>query len=322
MTAARGSIRIMLSPACVPADAKWLERLARSFADEKVAVVVSRVRIADRARMPLSARAMASVLSPELDAKSAEPAPLEVVSHLCDAYRADALEKAGCFANPPTPSPAEAVDISIKITSAGRRIILSPDATVLYTPPPDLSPAGGLLRRAMELGHADATLSKMHGVDWLGTRVFAVAILSLVLVPVGLVSLPIGVMLAGLLFLAGWFLAVRLPLLRWEVPVALWNLAVYAAIVISIRRDWARSVFDPAVWHPAAIRQWCILVGMTASDVLFVMGAGAWSTMSGVLRGYVRGPAQAAGVFVLAIAAHIATGIGYIKGYVASRAGK
>jgi len=320
LRAAEGEVRVLLMPNCVPADAHWLERLSRSFGEKQTAVVVSRVRVENKRALPLAARAFACIAPPELKGESSKPTELELVSHLCDAYRADVLENVGYLAAGGMPSPGEAVDVSVKIVKAGGHIVLSPDAVVTYQAPPDLATAGGMLAKALDYGHADAVLGKLHNVDWLASRVFTAALLSLALVPIGLVRLPVGVVLAGLMFLWGWFLPLRLPLLRWEWPVAVLNLAAYVAVIVTIRGDWLRSVFDPYEWHPAIIRQWCILAAMTGSYVLLVLGASARRTLHGALKGYVRGPLSALAAFVLITIWQILSGIGFAKGYVLSRA--
>jgi len=318
LRAARGDVRVLLMPNCVPADSRWLERIARSFEDDAVGAVVSQARMRDKKALPTAARVLASIVSPELTTEADEPVPIELVSHLCDAYRADVLSEVGYLEEGTFPSPGEAVDVSLKIARSGRRIVLSPDAVVFCEPAPDAASVKNLLRSAIAYGHADAALVKLHNVDWLGTGVFGAALLSLLLIPVGLLSLPVGVILAGALFVWGWFLAIRTPVLRWEWPVAVINLLVYITVIMFVRVDWARSTFDPYTWHPAVIRQWCILAAMTGSYVLIVLGAGVRTTVRGMLRGYVRGPLSALAVFSLATVCHLLSGAGFLKGYVAS----
>jgi glycosyltransferase involved in cell wall biosynthesis len=318
MKAAHGEVRVLLMPHCVPADKDWLGKLIQPFEDPSVGAVVSRCVVPDKRGLPLAARLMHAVAGFETCGGRRRAVERDLLSHLCDALRADTPCEDGCLYDETLTSPAEAVDLSVRITSAGRRIVVSPDATVLYHDPRETRKIGTVLRKALDWGHVDAVLARSYGFDWLGSQVHAAALLSLALLPVGLVQLPIAVVLAGALFLWGWFLPLRLPLVRWEWPVALLNLALYIALARGVPEEWTRLVFDPHTWHPAMVRQWWVIAAVMGSYVLLLAGAGARCAVRSILDR--AGPLQAAAVFVLAVIWHLGSGIGYLHGRLLGRA--
>ena len=315
MKSARGEIKVLLMPHCVPADEGWLGRLIRPFEDSGVGAVVSQCLVPDKRGLGLAERLMHAVAQPE--ARSTRPEPLErdLLSHLCDALRADTPCENGHLYNETLRSPAEAVDLSLRIASAGRRIVLSPEAAVHYHAPRQARSLGGALRKALDCGYADALLARFYGLDWLGSQLYAAGLLSLALLPAGLLCLPVGVILAGVLFFWGWFLPVRLPAVRrvrWEWPVAVLNLALYIALARGMPEEWTRLLFDPHTWHPAMVRQWWILLAVTGSYALLLARAGAGCAMRS-LRDR-AGLLQAAAVFALGMLWHLASGVGYLHG--------
>lgn len=314
---ARGDIRVLLMPNCLPASNAWLEELVRAFDDPEVGAVVSQCVAHDTRELNLPARLMESVESPELTADG-RPRELHLLSHLCDAFRAEVLGRLGHLYDETLPSPGEAVDISLRIAPTGKKIVLAPAATVWYLDPPQTRSLGTVMASALDYGRADAALGKAYNIDWLGSRTFAAAALSLLIIPAGLINLPLGIILTGLLFAWGWFLPLRVPLLRWEWPLAVFNVAVYAGIVLSIREHWAPALFPPRQWHPAIIRQWCLLGAMTCSYLLILLRGGTASAVRAVkdLRGLASFPA----VLVLSMAWQLLSGVGYIAGYLTASA--
>ncbi len=314
--AARGEIKVLLMPHCTPVGDRWIEELLRPFDDETVEVVVSQCNLTRRDRQGLPARLLRSVVRPELKNRGGQPAELDVVSHLADAYRASALEELG-YLDEGFVSPGEAIDISVRLTLAGHRIVLSPTAMVLCHDPPESRSFSGVFRKALDYGHCDAVLAKTYNVDWLSSRVYAAALFSLLLLPVGLAKLPVAVILAGMLFAWGWFLPLRLPVLRWEWPVAVLNLVVYAGIILAIRDEWAPGVFAPRRSHPAIIRQWCILGAMTFSYALMLVSVGLRSAVRTLVRD--RSFLAALLIFPLSMVWWLVTGVGFLRGYLLGR---
>ena len=314
---ARGDIRVLLMPNCLPADDRWLEQLVRPFDDPEVGAVVSRCVAHHTRELNLPARLMESVESPEITDGS-EPRELHLLSHLCDAFRAEVLGQLDHLYDEALSSPADSVDVSLRLGPTGSKIVLSPAATVLYLDPPQTRSLATVMASALDYGRSDAALGKAYNIDWLGSRTFAAAAISLLLLPVGWVNLPVGVILAGLLFAWGWFLPLRIPVLRWEWPAAVLNVAVYAAIVLSIRDHWAPQIFPPRRWHPAIIRQWCLLAAMTGSYLLLLLRAGAGGALRGMkdLRGVLVSPA----VLGLGMLWHLLSGVGYLAGYITASA--
>ena len=313
MRAAKGNIRVLLRPNCVPAGEQWLSEMVSPLEDESVGVVVSQCRMADRKQLGLFSRLMNSINHPErLDGGARR---LQAVSHLCDAYRASMLAEVGYFEEALFPTPGEAIDISVKVAGGGYQILLSPKAVVYYHAPANETRFRHVLASSFNYGYADGALGKRYGVGWLDCGVFAAALLSLLLVPLGFVSLPLAwIGAAGLLFW-GWFLPFRLPFLPWSWPVGLLGIAAYAALVLGIRDDWA-PVFLGRL-HPAIIRQWCFLAAMTISYLLVVArqaGACFWESL---IKD--KSLLYSVAVFFLAGPWWLVSGVGYLKALLLAR---
>ncbi|NLW51163.1 MAG: glycosyltransferase [Candidatus Brocadiaceae bacterium] len=310
MRAARGHVKVLLMPHCVPSGTGWLQGMLDLFEDESVGVVVSQTVPAPETRPGLAACLLDSVRPAIRRNHRDHPVPVETVSHQCDAYRASVLADVGYFDTDHLPHPGEAVDMSIKMADAGFSMVLSDRVVVSRQTPPAGRRLGAALRRALQYGAADAALEKLHDMHWLNAGVHAGAAVSLLLLPVGLLSLPIGVALALLLLVWGAFLALRVPVLGVDVPVMAVNLAVYAAVMLLVREDWAPGLFGKGM-HPAIIRQWCLLGSTTASYLLLVArtaGQGAWRTLR-----LPRGARSALPVFLLGFAWWLLAGVGYMR---------
>jgi len=267
---ARGQVRVLLAPWCVPVGTGWLRAMVEPFRDERVGAVVSQCFPQDGAKPGLPARLMEAVEPHQNRARSAGLQARETVSGMYDAYRASALTETGCFADERLDGPAGAIDASLKIAAAGYSIVQSGTAVADYHVPESRRSLAGAIRGAVCLGRADAMLTKQREVHWLNGGVYAAALLSLFLLPAGAASLP-GAVLFGLGLCAwGWFLTLRAPVLRWEVPMAVVNFAAYVGIVLLVRKDWSPSIFGTQV-HPAIIRQWCWLAAVSGSYWLVVM---------------------------------------------------
>ena len=320
LRAARGDIKVLLAPHCIPIGERWLEELIASFDDGTVGAVVSQ-QIAPREEKPrLPARLLHTVQPHELKNTTNEPISLQLVSHLADAYRNGVFRDLGYMDEDAFASPGESVDISIRMASAGRRIVLSPAAAVLCHEPPDADSLASALRKALDYGYSDAVLSKAHNIEWLGSNVYAAALLSLLLLPMGLLSLPGAFIAAGVLFAWGWFLPLRLPFIRWDWPLAILNLGVYIAMILSIRGDWAPGIFDRYKWHPAIIRQWCALSAMTISYLLVLLRVGVRSAVRSIVSD--RSAFSAPAVLILSMPWWLLAGAGYLYGYALGRAKK
>jgi hypothetical protein len=310
---ARGDVRIVLPPHCLPETDLWLEQMVEPLRDASVGAVVSQCAVDARAPHPLAERLLHGALGRRLLSRRGRPKDLSLVSGTGDAFRAAALAQVGLPAEADLPEPAEPVDLSVRLKAAGWRIVLSPLATVRYRTAPAERSLAAAFAGALEHGRADALLSRRHGVDWLGSRLYAAGLLSLLLLPAGLLSLPIAFLLALALLLWGLFLPLRLPLVHWEWPAAVPNVAVYAACILWIRHDWLPSVFDPHTWHPAIIRQWVFLAAMTASYVLIAALAGVRSGVRDAV--YLRGRASALALMPLAMIWWSLAGLGFVQGY-------
>jgi len=315
MRAAKGNIKVLLMPECVPAGSHWLEGMMEPFGDENVGVVVAQCRLPDKKRLGLASRLMNSIDCPETPDVEKRRAP-QTVGHLCDAYRASMLADLGYLEDELFPTPGEAVDMSVRVADAGYNIVISPDATVFYHRGDERSRFGDVLARSLDYGYADGALSRRYQMEWLNCRVFAAALLALGLVPLGLISLPVAWMAAALLFLWGWFLPFKLFPFPWSWPVGVLNLATYVAMIIAIRGDWAPWLFGRRL-HPAIIRQWCFLGAITASYLAIVTGRALSCTWHSLARD--RSILYGIPIFFLAIIWWLGTGIGYIKAMLFAR---
>jgi GT2 family glycosyltransferase len=314
LKAATGSVKVLLMPNCVPVGERWLEALIRPLEDERVAAAVSQCSALHKREMGLGDRLTHSVAYPELKNRPAQPSELQLVSHLCDAYRADVLQQLGYMDEKSFPSPGEAIDLSVRIRSAGYRIVLNTEAAVHYYDPPENRSLLTVLRKALDYGYSDAVLGKSYNLEWLGSGRHLAALLALLLLPLGLLSLPYALIAAAALFAWGWFLPLRTPVLRWEWPVAVLNLAVYVAIIMLVRDEWLLGLFDRRLSHPAIIRQWCALAAMTASYLLILLQAGVRSAVRSIIDDGTR--LAALPLVPLSILWSLASGVGYLKGSV------
>ena len=317
MRAAKGDVRVLLAPECVPMGERWLDEMVAPFRDESVGVVVSQCSdAADRSRS-VPARLLESVTGARVKSSGPQPRELQTVSHLCDAYRASVLVEVGHLDERAYRSPGEAIDVSLKIAAAGYRIVLSPTAAVLHHDGAQARSLLAVLGKALDYGYSDAVIGKVHGVDWLGSRTYAATVFALLALPVAAINLPVGWILAAALFIWGWFLPLRLPFVRWEVPLALLNLAVYAAIVLSIRDGWLPGVFERTEWHPAVIRQLCFVAAIAASHVLILAHVGVRGFMLSAARD--AGVLRSAPMLLLAPIWRMLSGLGFLMGYALGR---
>ncbi len=311
MRAARGHVKILLMPHCIPVGTGWIRSMVEPFENDEVGVVVSQCLAHDRNGPGLPSRLLDTVDPPQRRNVGAGPAPQQVVGHLCDAYRASLLADVGYFQDDGLSEPGQAADISIKVADAGYTILLSDSAVATYNVPQNRRRLGAALKKALDYGSSDAVLDKLYDLHWLNAGVFAVALLSLVLLPVALVNLPVAWIVGFGIFIWAWFLAVRMPLLHWECPVAVLNAASYILIVLLIRADWWPAVFGKSV-HPAILRQWSWLAAVTGSCLLLVVGAAFRSALR-VCR-QPGGLLYALPVFVLGVLWWLLAGAGYLRG--------
>jgi len=253
---AKGELKVVLMPCCVPAGEHWLEEIIAAFGSRATGAVVGRCIPRRESGLRAGAWLMQAAGVPRPPRARGKPRACRTLSGMCDAFRADVLSAIPGPYEESLPVPAAAVALSARIRRAGHRILAIPGGTVLCHGPLRDCSMKEALKGALEWGHADAILSKAHKVEWLGSRRHLAALLALLLVPLGLVKLPLAVILAGLLFAWGWFLPVRVPLAGWVWPLAVLNLAFYMGLVLGLPREWTQVVFDPRTWHPAIVRQW------------------------------------------------------------------
>ncbi len=305
LRAARGHVKVLLQPYCVPADSNWLRGMVAPFDEETVGVVVGRCE--GEPERGLAQRLLEAVDGSE-GCESALPGrPL--VGRRCDAYRASLLADIGYFSEA-LPSPADAIDVSIKIADAGYSILMG-QAAVTCAAAPGRRSLGDALRTALDYGRADALLDKSYDLHWLNAGLFSVTLVSLLLPLVGIFALPLAVVLALAIFLWGWALSVRVPVVHWELPVAPVQGIAYVAIILAVRGDWWPWLFGRAV-HPAVIRQWC-WVGATAAAYLLLLGG---ASVRGALRACLRRGGAVYAVPVLFVGAlwRLLSGVGYVQG--------
>ncbi|MEF8787522.1 MAG: glycosyltransferase family 2 protein [Planctomycetota bacterium] len=319
LRAAKGDIRIILSPECLPAGDGWLSAMAEPFEDDEVGAVISQCQVEEKTELSILQRLMQAVDRVERSAEGDEPVPQELLSGRCDAFRAEMLEELGYFEENTSAPPAHAVDLSVRIADAGYSMLLTPDALVTCREAPGVWGDEGTLQTGLALGRCDAQLGSRHGVEWLNARLFATALGSLLLLPVGAYSLPIGTMMALALIVWGWFLSVRLPPLPWHWPVGVVNLGVYVAGVLYLRGDWAPWLFGWQM-HPALIRHWCLLAAGTATYAAVVFCSAADTAVRSASR--TGSMSRFPGVFLAAIPWWLAAGIGYMGGVLAPGASK
>lgn len=316
MRAARGHVKVLLMPHCIPVGSGWLRVMVEPFERDEVGVVVSQCFPLERLEPGLPARLLDSVDPPQRRSKRAELAPQESVSHRCDAYRASLLADIGYFASDGLDGSGQAIDMSIKVADAGYSILLSHAAVAAYNVPESHRRLGAVLRKAIDYGRWDALLDRLYDLSWLNAGVFAAALLSLVLLPVAALSLSAALLLSIFIFAWGAFLVLRMPIVGWECPLAVVNFAAYVGVVLLARDDWAPGLFGRQT-HPAIIRQWCWLAAITASNLLLV----ARVALRGALRTcrQHRGVLYALPVFLLGMIWWLLAGVGYLQGRLLGR---
>jgi GT2 family glycosyltransferase len=317
MQAARGQVKIMLMPHCVPVGDGWMSQMVEPFANEKVGAAVG--QCAEPGTRPgLPVRLLRAVV-PGCESPSGAPARLDTVSHLCDAYLASLLADIGYFDETRLATPGEAVDVSVRIVEAGYSIVPANGALVTCNVPAShrrLSPA---LLKALDYGRSDAVLDRTHGLRWLNSGVFAAALCSLLLVPLAAASLPLALTFSAGLFIWAWFLGVRLPLLGWECPVAVLNFAAYVLIILLVRDGWWPGIFGDSM-HPATIRQWCWLAAVLGTYLALLLKQGAWSALRAARAP--GGALAALPVFALSMVWWLLAGAGHLRGLLVAIAGR
>ena len=116
----------------------------------------------------------------------------------------------------------------------------------------------------------------------------------------------------------GWFLPLRIPLLRWEWPVSLLNLAVYIAIVMLAQDEWLPGLFERRLSHPAIIRQWLLLAAMTASYALMLLHVGVRGAVRSIISEGSR--LSALPLLPLVMLWWLVSGVGFLEGFFLGRA--
>jgi hypothetical protein len=317
MRAARGHVKILLMPHCIPIGSGWLAAMVAPFEDEDVGVVVSQCYLQQGAEPGLPARLLDAVDPRERRTRKGGPRHQDMVSHLCDAYRASLLADIGYFDETHFATPGEAVDVSLKIINAGCKVLLSGAAVADYRVPIAERSLGSAMAKALDYGYSDAVLDRLHSLRWLNTGVFAAALASLLLLLLGAINLRLAFFVSLVVpFAWGWFLALRVPKLGWEIPPCALNFAAYVLVIMLIRGDWWPDLFGMET-HPSIIRRWCWL-GSLAGSYLLVLG---WAGSASVLRSCrhprgVRGILLAPAIFVLAMVWWLIAGAGYIRGQI------
>jgi len=304
MRAARGEVKILLMPNCVPLGTAWVRRMVEPFQQrEEVGVAVSGRAREPGVEPPLARRLLDAVLP----AGPAEGA----LGQAGGAFRASMLAEIGYFAEAGPGGPGMARDVTLRALEAGYEVAQCPEAVVTCGAEHEDFSVARAMRRAVECGAWDAALERRDGLRWLNSGLFAAALLSLLLPALGAASLPVGVIFSAVLFVWGaWLLAVPLPVLGWDCPVALLNFAAYVAVILAIRSDWRPDLFGRTV-HPAILRQWCWLAATTASYVAIVLAASARAALRALRRP--RGPVYAPAVFALAVPWWLLAGFGYLR---------
>jgi len=308
MQAARGAVRILLMPTCLPVGRDWLAQMVAPFADESVgAVVASDAAVAAGPGDALRRiEAAATRMQPVAVGKTRRS---RLLSHRCDAFRDDAFEQIDGFDEDAAPSPAESIVASLEMHEAGHRILLSADARVEARHDAGHDSLPVVLRRAVRWGRCDAALDKLHQLRHVGAGVSAAALLSLPLLLLGLADLRLAGIAGLAVFAWAWFQGIRLPMRGWECPLALVNFAAYAALIAAIREDWRPGLFG-ADLHPAHIRAWCWLAALTASNVTLLLAKALLTSLRAASRPRARWGAVPL-LLPLAVVWHLAAGWGY-----------
>jgi GT2 family glycosyltransferase len=315
MRAARGHVRVLLMPHCIPVGPNWLEQMAAPFQDPEAGATVSGCYAPPRKELKLATCLLDAVEPHRRYCEPEESGVRETVSHLADAYRAEMLADIGYFEAEHLRTPAEAVELTLRVEDAGYSIVRAPDATVECHPQESERSLQAAMGRALDYGFSDAVLETRYGMRWLNSGVHAAALLSLVLLPLAAFSIQAATALSLGLLVWGFFLGIPLPHLRWEVPVAALNFAAWAAVVWVIRDDWWPELFGRDT-HPSIIRQWCWFGAVTGSYLLLVCKAALGTGWRALWR---RGGLRyALPVAVVSAAWWVVTGVGYVHGRLAA----
>ena len=308
MRASRGHVKILLMPECVPAGDRWMEAMVQPFEDEDVGVVVSRCSPFQEGRPGLGAR-LTETVWPTWGSGEVGLQEREMVSHCCDAYRASLLADIGYF-NESLPDPGGAVETSLRVADAGYSILMNGEALVAYRPGRSEG-LGHALKRAVDFGRADALLYKLHDLRWLNAGIYAAGLFALLLAPLSVISLPWAVLVSLAVLAWSGFLSLRLPVVRWDYPVAVLNFVLWAVPVIWLRDGWRPEVFGRSV-HPAILRQW-FWIGAVVLTYLVLLGkAGLRSAVSAC--GQPGGLLYAVPVGLARMAWSLCAGAGYLRG--------
>jgi len=309
MRAARGHVKILLKPRCIPVGDQWIRHMLAPFDDEMVGVVLSQTEPGGAGRAGLGDRLLESVRDLRTSVRGQQPIQRDLVAHRCDAYRASLLADIGYFGEE-LPEPGEAVAISIRIADAGYSILLSDRARAAR--------GGGrgqslpqAFRKALDYGRADALLDKQYDLRWLNCGVHSVAFFSLFLLPLAVISLPAAVILSAALFIWGGFLSLRLPLIGFEYPVSVLNFALYVTAILAVRDGWSPGMFGKEI-HPAILRQWLWLAAMTAIYLVLLFRTAAGNARRTLSQE--AGLIYTAPVGLLSMAWWLVTGLGYLRG--------
>lgn len=311
---AKGDIIVWIDPHYSPIDKNWLKQLVAPFNDPAVGAVTGNFTPKKRKTMKCSPGGMmenaASVLPVYKHNKLTE---VDILTLQCDAIKADILLDSGAAQRHKVPPQAEHVELSLRISHRDYKIFYQPDAVVqpCRKKIETVQPLARILSSALESGAADAFLTGKWQVDWLHSRFFMVAILTVLLPLIAVVSIPYAAIGAGLVFLWGWFTGFRLPLIPWEWPLATVNLAVYLAIIFIIRDDWAAGIFPPRTWHPSIIRQLMFVISVPLSYLLITVATAGKTALKSVTG--IKCLHYLPIVIFLSALWHILSGIGYAK---------
>jgi GT2 family glycosyltransferase len=308
LRAARGHVKVLLSPDCTPDGSAWMADMANPFEDDNVGAVVA--GCAWEAGGPdLATRVRECIQPARAGSRRAGSVPLEPVRGPCVAFRADLLADIG-YLGEEMPPPAEMVELSLRVASAGYSVVHSSTARVLCRAP-KRSTLAAVAADSMRHGRADATLERRYGVHWLNAGVYAALLPSLLLLPLATVSLPIATAAALGLFVAGWFLSVRIPLVGWECPTAGLNFALFAAAISLVRPNWSPGLLGAQI-HPAFIRQWAWLLAVAGTYILLAAANSARCTARVLRR--IPDLRQAPLALLAALTWSLGLGLGYIQG--------
>jgi len=309
MQAARGTVRVLLMPSCVPVGSSWLADMVAPLADGSAGAVVAGTGPLEKPTAGDAMRRIEAIATRMSPVSTGRDARVRFLSHRCDAFHADVFDEIDGFDEDAVPSPAESVVASLEMKDAGHKILLSGAAQIEshHAPAHDSLPV--VLHRAVRWGRCDAALDKLHQVRHIGAGISAAALLSLPLLLLGLVNLKLAGVAGLAVFAWAWFQGIRLPFKGWECPLALVNFAAYAAVIALIRDDWRPDTFGTEL-HPSHIRAWCWLAALAASNGALLVGKSLLTSLNAAARPHARWSALPL-LLPLAICWHLAAGYGY-----------